>query len=111
MNVLQLVAALALVLLNGFFVAAEFSLARARQTRLDQLAEGGNRAATLAGVQTRHIDRYLAACQLGITLASLGLGWLGEPAFASLIDPVLEWIGVGDAPAGAIAVILAFLII
>jgi len=110
-NVLQLVAALFLVLLNGFFVAAEFSLARARQTRLDQLAEGGSRSAALAGAQTRHIDRYLAACQLGITLASLGLGWLGEPAFASLVNPVLEWIGVGEAPAEVIAVILAFLII
>jgi CBS domain containing-hemolysin-like protein len=99
------------VALNGFFVAAEFSLARARQTRLDQLAEEGRRSAALAAEQVRHIDRYLAACQLGITLASLGLGWLGEPAFAAVINPALEGMGLGEAPAEAIAVIVAFAII
>jgi CBS domain containing-hemolysin-like protein len=110
-NAVQLVAALLLVLLNGFFVAAEFSLARARMTRLDQLADGGHGGAVLAQDQVRHIDRYLAACQLGITLASLGLGWLGEPAFADLLRPVFESVGLGEASAGLTAVILAFLII
>ena len=109
-NTVLLVAALLLVLLNGFFVAAEFSLARARITRLDQLAET-NRAATLARVQVRHIDRYLAACQLGITLASLGLGWLGEPAFAQLLEPVFGRIGLGEGSASLTAVIIAFVII
>ena len=109
-NMVLLVAALLLVLLNGFFVAAEFSLARARITRLDQLAET-NRAATLARVQVRHIDRYLAACQLGITLASLGLGWLGEPAFAGLLEPVFSRIGLGEGSAALTAVVLAFVII
>ena len=114
-NAVQLVAALLLVLLNGFFVAAEFSLARARVTRLDQLAEAGRGGAVLAREQVRHIDRYLAACQLGITLASLGLGWLGEPAFAHLIEPVveplLESIGLGAGTSTLIAIILAFTII
>jgi magnesium and cobalt exporter, CNNM family len=110
-NAVQLVAALLLVLLNGFFVAAEFSLARARMTRLDQLTEGGHGGAALAQEQVRHIDRYLAACQLGITLASLGLGWLGEPAFADLLRPAFESVGLGSASAGLTAVILAFLII
>ena len=114
-NAVQLVAALLLVLLNGFFVAAEFSLARARVTRLDQLAEAGRGGAVLAREQVRHIDRYLAACQLGITLASLGLGWLGEPALAHLIEPVveplLESIGLGAGTSTLIAIILAFTII
>ncbi len=110
-NAVQLVAALLLVLLNGFFVAAEFSLARARMTRLDQLADARRGGAALARQQVRHIDRYLAACQLGITLASLGLGWLGEPAFADLLRPVFESLGLGDASAGLTAVILAFVII
>jgi magnesium and cobalt exporter, CNNM family len=110
-NAVQIVAALLLVLLNGFFVAAEFSLARARTTRLEQLAEQGRGAAVLAREHVQHIDRYLAACQLGITLASLGLGWLGEPAFAELLRPVFESVGLGDATSGATAVIIAFVII
>jgi CBS domain containing-hemolysin-like protein len=110
-NTVQIVAALLLVLLNGFFVAAEFSLARARMTRLDQLAEQGRGSAVLAREQVRHIDRYLAACQLGITLASLGLGWLGEPAFAHIIEPALESIGLGESSATLTAVIIAFAII
>ncbi len=110
-SAVQLAAALALVLLNGFFVAAEFSLARARTTRLEQLADTGRGSAVLAQEQVKHIDRYLAACQLGITLASLGLGWLGEPAFAHLIEPVLSAIGLGEGSAALTAVILAFIII
>ena len=110
-NAVQIVAALVLVLLNGFFVAAEFSLARARMTRLDQLADAGRGGAVRAREQVRHIDRYLAACQLGITLASLGLGWLGEPAFAQLIEPALSSIGLGEGSATLTSVILAFAII
>ena len=110
-NAVQIVAALLLVLLNGFFVAAEFSLARARTTRLEQLAEQGRGSAVLAREQVQHIDRYLAACQLGITLASLGLGWLGEPAFAQLLEPVFESVGLGGATSAATAVIIAFVII
>jgi magnesium and cobalt exporter, CNNM family len=110
-NAVQIVAALLLVLLNGFFVAAEFSLARARTTRLEQLAEQGRGSAVLAREQVQHIDRYLAACQLGITLASLGLGWLGEPAFAQLLEPVFESVGLGAATSAATAVIIAFVII
>ena len=110
-NAVQLVAALLLVLLNGFFVAAEFSLARARTTRLEQLAEQGRGSAALARDQVQHIDRYLAACQLGITLASLGLGWLGEPAFAELFEPVFESLGLGSASSTLTAVIIAFVII
>ena len=109
-NTVLLVAALFLVLLNGFFVAAEFSLARARITRLDQLAET-RKAAVLARSQVKHIDRYLAACQLGITLASLGLGWLGEPAFAGLLEPLFNRVGLGEGSASLTAVILAFAII
>ncbi|MCC6831835.1 MAG: HlyC/CorC family transporter [Thermoleophilia bacterium] len=99
------------MLLNGFFVAAEFSLARARLTRLDQMAADGVGSAELAGRQARQIDRYLAACQLGITLASLGLGWLGEPAFAHLAEPLLQRIGLGDQSAPIVGGILAFTII
>jgi len=98
-------------LLNGFFVAAEFSLARARLTRLDVLSDSGRRTASLAARQVREIDRYLAACQLGITLASLGLGWLGEPAFEFILEPILGLFGITDAPAHVITILAAFLII
>ncbi|MGI9539029.1 MAG: hemolysin family protein [Miltoncostaeaceae bacterium] len=110
-SAIPLVAALLLVLLNGFFVAAEFALARARTTRLEAMSERGVASAGLARGQIEHIDRYLAACQLGITLASLGLGWLGEPAFGHLLEPVLEAVGLEEATAVLTAGILAFVII
>jgi CBS domain containing-hemolysin-like protein len=85
----QLVVALFLVLLNGFFVAAEFAFVRIRGTAVDQLvAEGRTGAGALQGVM-EGLDDYLAVTQLGITIASLGLGWVGEPAVASLLEPAL----------------------
>src|SRR6476661_4549949 len=85
-----------LVLLNGFFVAAEFAIVKLRRTQADELARTeGLRGRVLLTVRT-HLDAYLSACQLGITLASLGLGWIGEPAFARLIEPLLQNVGVTD---------------
>ncbi|CAA9546275.1 MAG: Hemolysins and related proteins containing CBS domains [uncultured Thermoleophilia bacterium] len=110
-SALQIVFALSLVALNGFFVAAEFSLARARLTRLDTAAAEGSRASRRAAEQVRHIDRYLAACQLGITLASLGLGWVGEPAFADVLEPVLTRIGLAEDAAVVVGFAIAFAII
>lgn len=93
-NLLLVIAALLLVVLNGFFVAAEFGLVKLRQTRVRSIAKtGGFRGRLLATVH-QNLDAYLSACQLGITLASLGLGWIGEPAFARLLSPVFSWIGV-----------------
>lgn len=111
LSAVQISGALLLVVLNGFFVAAEFALARARLTRLDQMAHEGLASAALAGRQARQIDRYLAACQLGITLASLGLGWLGEPAFAKLFEPMFERLGLGAGSSAITAGIIAFTII
>src|SRR3954471_21587790 len=77
-----------LVALNGLFVAAEFALVRSNQGRLEQLREEGRRGAGLVAKQVEHIDEYLSACQLGITMASLGIGFLGEPAIAQLLEDV-----------------------
>ncbi|KGK81962.1 membrane protein [Desulfosporosinus sp. HMP52] len=77
-----------LVGLNGLFVAAEFSLVKVRKTRLAELAENGSPRAQTALDVTSQLDAYLSACQLGITLSSLGLGWIGEPAIARLIEPL-----------------------
>ncbi|MPW17974.1 DUF21 domain-containing protein [Paraburkholderia sp. CNPSo 3157] len=93
-QVVALVGALLLVALNGFFVAAEFGLVKLRQTRVQTLAEKhGLRGKLLAKVHGR-LDAYLSACQLGITLASLGLGWIGEPAFAELLNPLFHVFGI-----------------
>lgn len=86
-----------LVLLNGFFVAAEFALVKVRQTRLTQLVNEGNKRARYALKVSKKLDAYLSATQLGITLASLGLGWVGEEAVSSLIvEPLLGRFGVDD---------------
>jgi CBS domain containing-hemolysin-like protein len=86
-----------LVLLNGFFVAAEFALVKVRQTRLTQLVNEGNKKARYALKVSKKLDAYLSATQLGITLASLGLGWVGESALSSLIvEPLLGRLGVAD---------------
>lgn len=82
---LNLLLVLFLVLLNGFFVAAEFALVRVRGSRLSELVASGNARAKTAQHVSSRLDAYLSACQLGITLASLGLGWVGEPAIAGLI--------------------------
>ncbi len=85
---------LALVLLNGFFVAAEFAIVRIRGTQLDMLAAKGHRQAQTARQILNHLTAFLSAAQLGITLASLGLGWIGEPVFSALLSPVLSWLQI-----------------
>ena len=105
----QLTAAAFLVLANGFFVAVEFSVARLRPTQAREMLREGRPGAKSAAHAVEHIDSYLSACQLGITLSSLGLGAIGEPAFHDLLEPVL-----GDAATVAgfgIASIVAFAII
>jgi CBS domain containing-hemolysin-like protein len=97
----RLSAVLGLVLLNGFFVASEFALIGARGTKLAEMAGQGDRLARVAQGAVTHLDRYLSATQLGITIASLGLGWIGEPAIAVLIDGLLSRFGI-NAPAGAV---------
>ena len=111
-SVLYIALALLLVLLNGFFVAAEFGLVKLRQTRVKAIAKTyGWRGRNLARVH-RNLDAYLSACQLGITLASLGLGWVGEPAVAHLIEPLLASVGIlSEKSVAAISFFVAFFII
>jgi CBS domain containing-hemolysin-like protein len=111
---LRLAAVVVLALLNGFFVAAEFALVGARQSRLARMAERRERGAKTALKAIAQLDRYISGTQLGITVASLALGWLGEPAVASVVDAALSRLGM-DPPAGvshtAAAVATAFLVI
>ncbi len=106
---LLLLAVLVLVLLNGFFVAAEFAFVRARKAHLEQEAEQGKRGAALAVKIADDLSRYLSACQLGITLTSLGIGFLGEPAIAAIFEDLIG----SSIPHGwsyAISIALAYLI-
>jgi CBS domain containing-hemolysin-like protein/mannitol/fructose-specific phosphotransferase system IIA component (Ntr-type) len=86
---IYLVLALLFVLLNGFFVLAEFALVKVRATRIEELARKENRRAVVAREMVAHLDSYLAATQLGITVASLALGWIGEPAFSGVIEALI----------------------
>jgi CBS domain containing-hemolysin-like protein len=107
------IAVLGLVALNGFFVAAEFSLVAARRSKLDEMIAQGDRAARTVQTALQHLDRYIAATQLGITIASLGLGWIGEPILAQLFDRLFRTLGVNPSPTAihVAAVPVAFFIL
>ena len=106
----SLIAVVILLIANGFFVAAEFALVKARGFRIEALANSGSSAAKLTVRIQSHLEAYLAACQLGITMASLGLGWVGEPAVAALLEPMFHWAGVPDSILHTTAFITGFLI-
>jgi CBS domain containing-hemolysin-like protein len=110
----RLALVMALVLLNGFFVAAEFSLVAVRRSRIDQLSEEGDTAAQAVQRTLQHLDRYISGTQLGITLASLALGWIGEESMALMIDHVLRKFGImpsGIAVHSGAALVVAFTMI
>ncbi|HMJ90973.1 MAG TPA: CNNM domain-containing protein, partial [Candidatus Acidoferrum sp.] len=90
----KLLAVIFLVFLNGFFVAAEFALVKVRSTQLEAPLAKGQRRARIARRLVDNLDAALSATQLGITLASLGLGWIGEPVFAALLEPVMGWMRI-----------------
>ncbi len=104
----QLVLVLGLVILNGFFVAAEFALVKVRASQLQEAEEEGRSAASQTLKMVHALDPYLSACQLGITLASLALGWLGEPFIARLLGPLLIGAGLSDAWVRGVAFLIAF---
>jgi CBS domain containing-hemolysin-like protein len=106
---LKLLAVVLLVAANGFFVAAEFALVGVRVSRIETLAAAGSRAAKRLLALLQNLNAYLSACQLGITLASLALGWIGEPAVARLLESPLS--GFSDTVRHAIAFAVAFSII
>jgi len=93
-NILLVALAVLLVLLNGFFVAAEFAIVKLRLAQAEDFAQSHGWVGRVLRSVRAHLDAYLSACQLGITLASLALGWIGEPAFAALIEPPLRSLGV-----------------
>lgn len=104
----DLVLIVLLVFFNGFFVAAEFAMVKARGSRIDTLAQEGHKKAKVATHLVENLDAYLSACQLGITLSSLGLGWIGEPAIAKMLEPMFEAIGISDKLVHPFSFIIGF---
>ena len=106
----NLIAVVILLIANGFFVAAEFALVKARGSRIENLAKEGSSAAQLTLRMQHNLEPYLAACQLGITMASLGLGWVGEPAVAALLEPLFLSMGLPETMLHTTSFIVGFLI-
>jgi CBS domain containing-hemolysin-like protein len=108
MSVLLLVLLLLLIAVNGFFVAAEFALVRARRGKMEQLADQGQAGAEAVGEQLDHIEESLSACQIGVTIASIGIGFLGEPSLAKLLEPLFGGLAHGVAAAISLAIAFVF---
>lgn len=108
---LSLLLVLFFLIMNAFFVAAEFSLVRVRKSQVEILVDEGRPGSKYTKLVADNVNAYLSACQLGITLASLALGWLGEPAVSALISPALSLLGLPEAAIHAIAVAVGFIII
>lgn len=99
------------LLMNAFFVVAEFSLVRVRKSQIDMLVEEGRPGSKYAQLIANNVNAYLSACQLGITLASLALGWLGEPAVSALFHPLFEMFGVPESVNFAVSVAIGFCLV
>jgi CBS domain containing-hemolysin-like protein len=110
-TVVKLASVPLLVLLNGFFVAAEFAIVKIRDTQLETLVSTGYRRARVARRIVHNLDAVLSATQLGITLASLGLGWVGKPVFATLLAPLIRYFNIEPSQADWLAFAVGFTII
>ncbi|UOY91877.1 hemolysin family protein [Ectobacillus sp. JY-23] len=111
MEILNLVLVAVLIALTGFFVATEFAMVKVRGSRIDQLVAEGRRGSHAAKRLVSNLDEYLSACQLGITMTALGLGWLGEPTVHHMLEPLFKDLKFSDAVAGTVSFIIAFSLI
>ncbi|WP_026888599.1 hemolysin family protein [Clostridium beijerinckii] len=109
--ILNVIIVILLVFMNGFFVATEFAMVKVRKSRIETLAIDGNKNAKHTLKVVKDLNSYLSACQLGITLASLGLGWVGEPAFAEMLRPLINLFNLPEITLHSISVVLGFSII
>jgi Hemolysins and related proteins containing CBS domains len=108
---LNIIIVLLLVFMNAFFVATEFAMVKVRKSRIETLVLEGNRSAKHTLTIVRDLNSYLSACQLGITLASLGLGWVGEPAVAKMLEPLFHLFHMPEAAVHSISFIIGFALI
>jgi len=109
LELLKLIAVAGLIALTGFFVAVEFAIVKVRRTKIDQLIIQKKKGALAAKEVTSHLDEYLSACQLGITVTALGLGWLGEPTMQTLLHPLFSKIGLNESMTHILSFLAAFL--
>lgn len=108
-TIISLIIFFLLIALTTVFVGSEFALVKVRSTRIEQLVEEGNRSAKIVKKMIANLDYYLSACQLGITVTSLGLGWLGEPTFEKLLHPLFDLLHLPDALTTTISFVISFI--
>jgi CBS domain containing-hemolysin-like protein len=108
LDILNLVLIAILIALTAFFVASEFAIIRVRSSRIDQLIEEGSSSAKAAKRVITNLDEYLSACQLGITVTALGLGWIAEPTMEKLLEPVLHWLNIAPTVSEVLTFAIAF---
>ena len=111
MDIFNLVIIAILIALTAFFVASEFAIVKIRSSRIDQLIEEGNSSAVSAKKVISNLDEYLSACQLGITITALGLGWLGESTFEKILHPLFQALNISESITGVLSIGFAFAII
>lgn len=111
LDIFSLVLVVMLIAITAFFVASEFAIVKIRSSRIDQLIEEGSKRAVAAKTLITHLDEYLSACQLGITITALGLGWLGEPAVGRMLHPIFESMNLADSVQHILSVGIAFALI
>lgn len=111
LDIVNLLIVVVLVAITAFFVASEYAIVKLRSSRIDQLIAEGNKAAIAAKKVTSNLDGYLSACQLGITMTALGLGWLGTPKISSLLHPLLNHFNINDSIGHVLSFTIAFLFI
>lgn len=99
-----------MIALTAFFVATEFAMVKVRSTKIDQLVFEGNRGAASAKKVVSHLDEYLSACQLGITVTALGIGWVGESTFAVILEPIFSFLNIGESLSSVLVIAIAFMI-
>lgn len=111
MEILNLVLVALLIALTAFFVASEFAIVKVRTSRIDQLVMEGNKKAIAAKKVIANLDEYLSACQLGITITALGLGWIGEPTVEHLLHPVFEYFNLPESVTALLSFVVAFSVV
>ena len=111
MEIVNLIMIAIFIALTAFFVAVEFAIVKVRGTRIDQLMKEGKKGAKAAKQVVTHLDEYLSACQLGITVTALGLGWLGEPTVSKLLQPLFTILNLNSAVTHVLSIILAFVLV
>ncbi len=111
LDIFNLVIVAILIALTAFFVVSEFAIVKIRSSRIDQLIEEGSTRAVAVKKLTTHLDEYLSACQLGITITALALGWLGEKTFESILSPIFQFFNIPESLSHVLVIAFAFLIV